>query len=260
MTENVTIIIPTYNEKYVIADTIKALIDTFHDIDTHQFKLSILVNDSNSPDGTANIVRELQNQYHNVFLLVEDKKSGLGSAYIHAMQYAIERLKADIIFEFDADGSHQPKYLPAMLQILKQGADVVVGSRYIKNGSLPRDWSWNRKFLSYFGNLTARLILTWRYTDFTSGYRGSRVRFLKRIQLDKLLSKNYAYKMHLFWELHRLKANIVEFPIEFIDRNIGYSKFPKNSMIDSLRVIILLRLFAFKKYLGIHIRHETHSA
>ena len=259
MIENVTIIIPTYNEKYAIADTINALFSVFREIDPEQFKLNILIFDSHSPDGTADVVRDLQKAHNNLFLLTEEHKTGLGSAYTKAMQYAMHTLKADILFEFDADGSHQPKYIPGMLQALKQDADVVVGSRFIKYGSIPNDWSWDRKFLSYFGNYIARVLLTWRYKDFTSGFRGTRVKFLKHINLDKLLSKNYAYKMHLLWELHCLKANIIEFPIEFINRKLGYSKFPKNNIVDSLRVVILLRLFALKNLLRGPIEHDSFS-
>jgi dolichol-phosphate mannosyltransferase len=251
MTEKVIIIIPTYNESQVIAQTIIELEKVFTSIDAAQYEMHILIYDSNSPDHTAQIVEQLQQQYKNLYLAIEKQKSGLGSAYVKAITHAINKLNADIVFEFDADGSHQPKYLPAMLDKFTKGADVVVGSRYVKGGKMPGDWSIDRKILSWGGNLISRLFLTWKYKDFTSGFRGTRVSFLKKINLDKLLSKNYAYKLHLFWSLHKLKAKIIEYPIEFIDRKVGYSKFPKNNIYESLKVVILLRYYELKRYIQV---------
>lgn len=249
MTEKVIIIIPTYNEAQVIAQTIMQLEQVFAIIDSTKYEMHILIYDSNSPDHTADVVKQLQSQYKNLHLIIEKTKSGLGSAYTQAITYVIDKLNADIIFEFDADGSHQPKYLPAILDKFTQGADVVVGSRYVKGGKIPQNWNIDRKILSRGGNLIARLFLTFKYKDFTSGFRGTRTTFLKKISYKKLLSKNYAYKLHLFWLLHKAKAKIIEYPIEFIDRKIGYSKFPKNNIYESLKVVILLRFFELKRYI-----------
>jgi dolichol-phosphate mannosyltransferase len=249
MSEKVIIVIPTYNEAKVITQTITELEKTFAAIDAAQYDMHILIFDSNSPDNTAQIVKQLQSQYQNLHLATEKQKSGLGSAYIKAITYAIDKLNADIVFEFDADGSHQPKYLKPMMDEFTKGADVVVGSRYVKGGTMPKDWSLDRKILSYGGNLISRLFLTRKYKDFTSGFRGTRTTFLKKIPYQKLLSKNYAYKLHLFWLLHKAKAKIIEYPIEFIDREIGYSKFPKNNVYESLKVVILLRFFELKRYI-----------
>lgn len=251
MSEKVIIIIPTYNEAKTIGQTITELEKTFTTIDVAKYEMHILIFDSNSPDRTAKIVKQLQSQYQNLHLATEKQKSGLGSAYIKAITYAIDELDADIIFEFDADGSHQPKYLTLMMNEFTKGADVVVGSRYIKGGRIPKNWSLDRKILSYGGNLIARLFLTRKYKDFTSGFRGTRTSFLKKIPYQKLFSKNYAYKLHLFWMLHKAKARIVEYPIEFIDRKIGYSKFPKNNVYESLKVVILLRFFELKRYIQV---------
>jgi dolichol-phosphate mannosyltransferase len=250
MTEKVIIIIPTYNEAAVIAATINQLEEVFTTIDPAIYSMHILVYDSNSPDGTGETVKQLAQQYSNIHLLVEKHKSGLGAAYMQAMQYAIDELHADIVFEFDADGSHQPHYIKDMLREFAQGADVVVGSRYVPGGKIPADWSVDRKILSYSGNIISRLFLTWKYKDFTSGFRGTRAHLLKQINLNKLLSKNYAYKIHLFWLLHKLHAKIVEYPIEFVDRKKGYSKFPKNNIFESLKVVILLRLAEFRKFIS----------
>lgn len=242
--QKAVVIIPTYNEGVVIADTIHALeshIKTIQDVD-----VSILVFDSHSPDDTIDIVKALQSQYANLHLALEDKKSGLGGAYIKAMQYATREMGADIVFEYDADGSHQPTYLKPMLEKLNQGYDVVLGSRYIPGGSIPSDWGFYRQFLSVVGNWVARAFLTWRYHDFTSGFRGTRTTVLSQIPLNELLSRQYAYKIHLLWALHQAGASIVEYPIVFIDRKKGYSKLPRNNIIDSLRVVFTLRWRALR--------------
>lgn len=237
----ITIIIPTYNESTNIGQTLDNLELEFKKIPAHH-QMEILVIDDNSPDGTQNIVKQKKSQYGNIILLPNPEKKGLGAAYIKAFKYALEKLGSDVVFEYDADGSHQPKYIPGMIEALEKGADVVVGSRYVHGGSMPSNWGWNRKLLSYFGNFIARFVLfTPQYKDMTTGYRGTKTKFLKQIDLDNLISKQFAYKIHLYYALHLLKAKIVEYPIEFIDRNKGKSKFPKNNIIDSLRVVFTLR-------------------
>jgi dolichol-phosphate mannosyltransferase len=237
----VIIVIPTYNEKENIGRTIDNLEKIFPKIKNQQ--MDILVIDDNSPDGTADLVKRKSKQYDNVHLLPNRQKAGLGAAYIKAFKYAIEKLKADVVFEYDADGSHQPQYLPGMIDLLDTKADVVVGSRYVPGGSMPDDWGFDRKLVSFFGNLIARVVLfTPQYTDMTSGFRGTKTKWLKKIDLDQLYSKQFAYKIQLFYELHRLGAKIVEFPIAFIDRSVGKSKFPRNNVVDSLRVVFSLRL------------------
>ena len=245
--QKVVIIIPTYNERSSLEKTLSDINTATKN--TKDFDIHILVFDSNSTDNTVEIVKKSQNIYPNLHLQQEPQKTGLGSAYIQAMQFAMTKLNADIVFEFDADGSHQPKYIPQMLEKIKQGADVVVGSRYVKGGSMPKDWGLHRKLLSGVGNIIARCVLTPKYKDLTSGFRATKTSFLKRIDLPNLLSKDYAYKLQLFWELHQLKAKIVEHPIEFIDRENGDSKLPKNSIKDALRVVFTLRYRKLKNYI-----------
>lgn len=249
----VTIIIPTYNEKDNIGRTIDGLEQVFKAIpSTHQ--MEILVIDDNSPDGTADIVKAKAAHYHNVKLLPNSKKQGLGAAYIKAMKYAMGELNSDAVFEYDADGSHQPKYIPAMVELLAAKADVVIGSRYIPGGGMPANWGIHRKFLSYFGNLICRVVLfTPQYKDMTTGFRGTKTKFLKLIDLDNLISKQFAYKIQLYYELHRVGARIVEYPIDFVDRSQGRSKFPRNNIIDSLRVVFSLRLRDSRKFIQVAV-------
>ena len=244
--EKVVIIIPTYNEAAVIQDTITAVFDAtrgISDVDMH-----VLVFDSASTDDTQQLVSDLLLNNKQLHLKTEEKKSGLGSAYLQAMQYALNELSADIVFEFDADLSHDPKYIAPMLETLKK-ADVVVGSRYVKGGCIPANWGWHRKLMSILGNWIARVLLTPVYKDFTSGFRATRRRALQAVLPKFFLSNHYAYKLELFWLLHRNKNKIVEYPIEFVDREKGVSKLPANSIIDSLRVLSLLRIYAMKRYL-----------
>jgi dolichol-phosphate mannosyltransferase len=236
---NVVIIIPTYNEEGHIGETLRLLEHEISQIKHHTF--DILVFDSCSTDKTIPYVKSLQIKYKNLHLVEEDKKSGLGGAYIKAMGYVMKHLNADIIFEFDADGSHQPKYIPVMMNAIEKGADVAVGSRYIPGGKIEANWAFHRRMISRVGNYVARLFLTRKYHDITSGFRATKVSLLKDISLENLLSKNYAYKIHLFWELHLRTRNIVEVPITFLDREHGVSKFPRNNMWESLKVVVLLR-------------------
>lgn len=241
--EKVVIIIPTYNEQYVISETLAALNQVC--VNCLDFNMQVLIFDSASTDKTQQIVRDLQNKYMWLHLQTEESKTGLGSAYIKAMTYALQEMKADIIVEFDADLSHQPKYLLPMLEIIKN-CDVVLGSRYINGGSIPDDWGIHRKFISILGNQIARVILTQKYKDFTSGFRITRRELLQKALTEKFISKNYAYKLQLLWSLHKNKAKIIEFPIDFVDRTKGQSKLPANSILDSLCVILVLRWWAIK--------------
>ncbi len=241
----VVVIIPTYNEALVIEKTIREVFKELADADV---AAHILVFDSCSSDSTQEIVRSLKSTYSSLHLQTEPKKTGLGSAYLQAMHYALNELNADFLVEFDADLSHQPCYLPEMINKLRTH-DVVVGSRYVKGGSIPKNWGWHRKFLSVLGNLVARCILTPKYKDFTSGFRATRHSVLKEVLPTQFISNHYAYKLELLWRLHQAKAKIVEYPIKFIDREKGQSKLPANSIIDSLRVLGTLRYRELKSYL-----------
>ena len=245
-TEKVVIIIPTYNEAAVIEKTILSVFEITDRIDAKD--IHILIFDSNSTDSTQQIIRSLQKDFQRLHLVTESKKSGLGSAYHQAMHHALSALSADIIVEFDADLSHQPHYLPLMLDTLNSN-DVVIGSRYIHGGSIPNDWGWHRKLFSIVGNLIARLVLTTQYKDFTSGFRMTRASMLKKVLPEKFISNHYAYKIELLWLLHQCKAKIVEYPIHFIDRKYGQCKLPSNSVIDSLYVLWMIRLKRYIRYL-----------
>lgn len=245
--EKVVVIIPTYNEASVIEETINQIFNATHLI--KNFDVHILIFDSASTDDTQQIVTSLIHTHPKLHLQCEFEKSGLGSAYLQAMNYALTEMNADIIFEFDADLSHQPKYIAPMLDMIKN-CDCVVGSRYVKGGSIPKNWALHRKLFSVLGNYIARSVLTPKYKDFTSGFRATRRQFLQRILPSRFLSNQYAYKLQLLWLLHKGNAQIREYPIEFIDREKGISKLPRNSILDSLKVIFTLRLHELKRFLS----------
>jgi dolichol-phosphate mannosyltransferase len=244
--QNVVVIIPTYNESLVIETTIHQV---FKALSSNDIIAHVLVFDSCSTDNTQELILGLKATYPLLHLQTEPRKTGLGSAYLQAMRYALTELNADIVVEFDADLSHQPHYLPKMMEQMRTH-DVVVGSRYIKGGSIPKNWGWHRKVLSVLGNWVARCALTPRYKDFTSGFRATHYLVLNKILPKQFISNNYAYKLELLWLLHKAKAKISEYPIEFIDREQGLSKLPANSIIDSLRVLATLRYRELKSYLN----------
>ncbi|SRR3989339_670842 len=239
MQETLVIIIPTYNEAANIETTIKKIREKTASV--KNCCIHILVFDSASTDATVLKVQQLMQGDALLHLVQELKKSGLGSAYAQAMRHAIENMQADLIFEYDADGSHDPEYIVPMLSRIEKSADVVVGSRYVSGGGIPSNWGWHRKLLSGLGNHLARLFLFAKYHDYTSGFRVSRAKYLAPIYAQGFLTAGYAYKFQVFCLQHVLGARIEEHPIQFVDREKGVSKLPRNSILDSLRVLFLLR-------------------
>ena len=170
MKKKVVIIIPTYNEKaniQLIVPRIFAAVAGAKNYDIH-----VLVVDDTSPDKTYEVVKTMMKDNNKLHLLVNPQKSGLGGAYLKGMNYAFGQLKADYIFEFDADGSHDPSRLPYFLAKIGDGYDFVIGGRYKDGGSIDPAWPLIRKFYSVVGNLVIMLVLTdFRIRDWTSGYR-----------------------------------------------------------------------------------------
>jgi len=218
----VVIILPTYNEHGNISRIVPQIFSSCEHID--HIELSILVVDDQSPDGTANSVKQMQSKFPDLHL-ISAVKVGLGAAYIRGMAYALSTLNADIIFEMDADFSHKPEDVPRLLQTLRAGADVVIGSRYVPGGSIPADWGVIRRANSFVGNLAAQLIAgLYPIRDCTAGFRAIRATLLEQVPFGGFRLKGYAFQVALLHELKIRGAKIVEFPVEFIDRKIGHSK------------------------------------
>ena len=244
----IVIIIPTYNELGNIEKMIPVLEnDVFPHIKNHT--VSILVVDDKSPDGTGNAVKDFMKKWHNIVLLTGEKK-GLGFAYVRGMKYAMDEMHADAVMEFDSDFQHDPNDIPRLIKAMDEGADYVIGSRYIPGGSIPKAWGLDRKILSVFGSLFTRIVwLNFEIHDMTSGYKLTRTSFLKRVDLGHLLSKNFAYKMQILHDIVKLKAKVTEVPIVFYDREQGKSKINVKDQFESFYVVLRLAIYDRKRFI-----------
>jgi len=168
----------------------------------------------------------------------------LGVAFTRGFAHAMDKLKADAVMEMDADFQHDPADVKRFVAEFDNGADYILGSRFIKGGSIPKDWGLYRTFLSVVGNLFIRSVLwLWDVHDLTTGYRLARVDgFINKIDFSKILSKSYAYKIHLLYEMRHRGAKIVEIPIKFVSREKGWSKMDGDDFFESLKVVIKIRL------------------
>ena len=234
----VVIIIPTYNEKGNIERLIEILENNiFPQIKNHD--MNILVADDNSPDGTADVVKELMKKWKNLDIN-QGEKHGLGAAYVRAMTYAIEKMNAEVMFEMDADLSHDPNKIPDFLKKIDEGSDFVIGTRYSQGGSIPSNWGLSRKMFSVFGNLLVRFILLkFSIHDWTGGFRALRKEvFLK--ERDELNAfRGYTFQVSFLNKVVRDGYKVAEVPINFTDRTLGRSKIaPKEYIIDLLKYII----------------------
>ncbi|MEK7101498.1 MAG: glycosyltransferase [Patescibacteria group bacterium] len=239
----IVVVIPTYNERENTEKMIDTLAGVFSQIKNHE--MNLLYVDGNSPDGTGDAVKKKQEQYKWLHLMVETKKEGLGMAYAKGMQYAMDQLKADYIMEFDGDFQHRPQDLPLLVGEIDNNYDYIIGSRYIPGGSIPSEWGFDRKLLSVVGNLVARTFLILPHLhDVTTGFKLARVKgFMDQFDFSTLLSKSFAYKVHLLFYMVNKGARVKEVPIRFMARTSGESKIIKNEMKETLRVIFLLQLY-----------------
>lgn len=246
----IVIVLPTYNEKENIEKFINALLVEFKIIEQElNMDLNILVVDDYSPDGTGEIVKNivLQNKKIN---LIQNKNKGLGNAYIKGFKYAIDTLNADIVMEMDSDFSHNPKDIIRLLKEIQQENDVVIGSRYIKGGSIPQNWGWFRKLNSHYGNVFARHIAGIApIKDCTSGFRAIKTSILKKIDQDSLNVNGYSFQMKILYEMVLKGAKVCEIPIHFIDREFGESKLSFKDIIEFMENSFSIRLEITKRQL-----------
>tara|TARA_R110000822_G_scaffold1069_12_gene4814 strand:+ start:81 stop:800 length:720 start_codon:yes stop_codon:yes gene_type:complete len=228
------VIIPTFNEIEnieLIIHSVFALEQDFH----------ILVVDDNSPDGTADAVKALQEQYLNkLFLEVRRDKSGLGTAYIHGFKWAIEK-KYEYIFEMDADFSHAPTDLIKLRQACIEGADVAVGSRY-KKGINVVNWPLHRILLSYGASFYVKLITGMRVHDPTAGFVCYRRKVLETINLDSIKFIGYAFQIEMKFRAHLQDYKIEEVPIIFTDRIRGKSKMSASIINEAVFGVLQMKL------------------
>ena len=211
------IIIPTYNEKDNVERMIRKVMSLEKEFD-------LLFIDDGSPDGTAEIIKHMQVEFpQRVFLEERQGKMGLGTAYIHGFKWSIKK-EYDYIFEMDCDFSHDPDDLIRLYSACAlEGADVSIGSRYVKGGSV-KNWPLKRILMSYFASVYVRIILCISIKDTTAGFKCYRREVLETIHLDGVTFKGYAFQICMKYAAKRHKFKIKEVPITFIDREFGESK------------------------------------
>jgi dolichol-phosphate mannosyltransferase len=213
------VVIPTFNE----AENLPAMAEALFALPLAG--LHLLVVDDNSPDGTGEVAdRIAAAAAPRMSVLHRQGKAGLGTAYVAGMTRALEQ-GAEYVVQMDADFSHSPGYIPAMLGVmLASGADVVIGSRYVPGGSLDEGWGLGRRLLSSWANLYSRAILGLRIRDMTAGFKLWRREALQELNLENVKSNGYSFQVEMAYLCERLGYRIVEIPIHFEDRRIGRSK------------------------------------
>lgn len=228
------VVVPTYNERdnvRPIAEAVLATIPT----------ASVLIVDDGSPDGTGELADELAAERSDVAVLHRTAKQGLGRAYVAAFQDVLGR-GADIVVQMDADFSHPARFLPALLEpILAGRADMVLGSRYVRGGRIPR-WNLLRRIVSRGGSIFAGIVLLLPYNDLTGGFKAIRTGVLEAIDLDALHAGGYAFQIETTFRARRAGARIVEVPITFEERRVGESKMSPSIIVEALGLVVALRL------------------
>ena len=231
--EKALVIIPTYNE----AENIKKVIEA----SIREKTFDVLVVDDSSPDGTSSIVKEVIKSYpKKIFLEVRKNKDGLGRAYVHGFKWAIKKM-FDYIFEMDADFSHNPSELITMLEYLKKGNDMVIGSRYIKGINVV-NWPLGRILLSYLASVYVRVITSMPIKDPTAGFVGYKREVLEAIALDKVKFVGYAFQVEMKYKTWRKKFSYIEHPIIFTNRTLGFSKMDGRIIWEGLLGVLILRI------------------
>jgi len=236
----IVVIIPTYNEAENTTRMIGELASVVNSVNNHD--LHVLYVDANSPDGTSFVVREKQQSYPWLHLLVEPCREGLGVAYAKGMKHAMDELGADYLMEFDADFQHRPADILRLITAIGDGYDYVIGSRYVDGGATPDDWGFSRRLLSTCGCKFGRTALGLsEIHDITGGFKVSRVKgFMDSFNFDTLLSKSFAYKIHLLHYMIRRGAKVKEVPITFDKRVAGETKMSWRETQETLKVVFQL--------------------
>lgn len=232
----ILVVIPTYNEIENIEDLVNYILHI------KKYFINVLIVDDGSPDGTGKKADELTKKYPNrVHVLHRKEKNGLGPAYIAGFKLALSK-NAEYIIQMDADFSHDPKYLINLIDAIKT-SDLVIGSRYIKGGSVAKSWSAYRKLLSWFANsLYCRIILNMGVKDATAGYRAWKASTLKQLNLSKIKSNGYAFQIEMAYTTFKKNLKIKEIPIYFPDRARGDSKMGLKIVLEAV-----LRVWEIKR-------------
>jgi len=228
----ILIIIPTYNE-------LENLPKLLPEVLSKDENINVLIVDDNSPDGTAGFVENQMKNNNRIHLIKRPSKQGLGTAYIAGFKYALQN-NFQIIFEMDADFSHDPKEIPRFLDEVKN-SDVVLGSRYI-NGVNVINWPLRRLLLSSFANLYTRIITGLPVHDATGGYKCFNRKVLEAIDLDRVKSNGYAFQIEMTFKAWKKGFKVKEIPIIFVDRVKGKSKMSKKIVREAVTMVWKLRI------------------
>lgn len=230
------VIIPTYNEKENIEEIIQSISSLKTDFD-------ILIVDDNSPDGTGDIVNKLKKEFKNLHLIIRPGKQGLGTAYIKGFKWAIKN-GYDIIYEMDADFSHNPKDLERLYNTCLNGADLAIGSRYISGVNVV-NWPLGRVLMSYMASIYVRIITGLRVKDTTAGFKAYKKEVLETIDLDNIRSKGYAFQIEMKFTTWKSGFRIKEIPIVFTDRKQGTSKMSGGIFNEALWGVLRMKYRSF---------------
>ncbi len=235
------IILPTYNERENIITLLDALHEEAKNVKNHI--LVYLVVDDNSPDGTDEIVKKyIQN--HKDTYIISGKKEGLGKALLRGMTYAVETLHAEALIQMDCDLSHDPTRIPLFMKALDDGADFVVGSRYINGGSIPENWGIHRKIFSIVGNAIVRFGLRYPKThDWTGGFRAYLKKYYELFHDEMKAYSGYVFQIAFLHKAIKHGAKVVEVPIHFSDRKYGHSKIAPGEYIKNVLLYVGGSLF-----------------
>lgn len=240
------VLIPTYNEK----ENIERMV---HKVMSLENNYSLLVIDDGSPDGTGGIVKSLMPQYTDrLFIIERQGKLGLGTAYIAGFKWALEH-GYDYIFEMDADFSHNPDDLNRLYQACLDGADLAIGSRYIKGVNVV-NWPMGRVLMSYFASKYVRFVTRMKITDTTAGFKCYSSEVLKAIILDEIRLKGYGFQVEMKFTAWKLGFNITEVPIVFTERSEGKSKMSGGIFNEAFWGILKMKLRSF------FIKYERQNA
>jgi len=243
MRPKVVIVIPTYNEAGNVAPVTRALSQVFRLCPLYD--MHILFVDDNSPDGTRVKINQLIKKYPYVHILNNKRKGGLGHAYKKGFVVAIDKYKADIIFEFDADLQHDPIIIPTMLKHIELGSDMVMGSRYIEGGGIPKNWGLHRKLLSRFGNIFIKLVMfNFSIHDWTAGYRAIKKEVILQILplMNNTAFQGYTWQIGLLVKTIQKGYKVSEVAYHFRDRTTGSSKLGPEYIFNTMRYIMKTRI------------------
>jgi glycosyltransferase involved in cell wall biosynthesis len=229
--DRVLVVVPTYNERENLERVVRGI---------RGFGYDVLVVDDSSPDGTAQLARELAAGDGSIHVMQRQGKMGLGSAYVDGFRYGLEQ-GYRLFVEMDADGSHRPEYLPAIVETAARSGGLALGSRYVAGGSIV-GWPWYRLWLSSWANLYCRIVLGLRVRDCTAGYRCYTSELLRAIDLDQVFSDGYSFQVEMLYRCVKLGFPVDEVPICFEDRVAGHSKVSQAEVGKALLAVLLLRL------------------